>query len=243
MANSQKHRIFVAQKLSTGLEVVLDPEQTHYIRRVLRLRDLDTLLCFDGSGTSYIARIRDSKNKNLRLLLDSEYEFQAKSPARIYLFLALIKKPEKVLQKATELGVTDIWPINSQRSEVRLSPERLDQKLQHWSAVLTSACEQSGRNRIPRLHSVGTFAEIVRNPPCKRVYLFQPGAPLFQPATTPRDTCLLIGPEGGWTDEELKLATHAGFVTAGFGKNVLRADTAPMVALAILQHTWSWQFA
>lgn len=241
MAYSQKHRIFVGQDLSTGLEIVLGPEQTHYIRRVLRLRDTDTLLCFDGSGTSFIASIQNSQTKSLRLLLDCEYDFEIESLARIHLVHALTKKPEKMLQKITELGVTNIWPVSSQRSEVRLSPQRLEQKLHHWKGIIISACEQAGRNRIPRLHAVGTFTEIVQNPPCETTYLFQPGAPAFNPAKHPQDTCLVIGPEGGWAEEELELAAQAGFISAGFGKNILRADTAPMAALSILQHTWKWQ--
>jgi len=243
VASSQKHRIFINQGLSAGLEIKLRPEQTHYIRRVLRLKASDTLICFDGSGTSFIASIQDSQTRNLRLSINCECDFQSESLARIHLVHALIKKPEKMLQKATELGITDIWPISSQRSEVRLNPQRLEQKLQHWRGIIISACEQSGRNRVPQLHTVGTFTETVHNPPCDTTYLLQPGAPIFQPVRLPKDTCLMIGPEGGWTEKELEIALKAGFITAGFGKNILRADTAPMVALSILQHTWNWQFA
>ena len=243
MANSQKHRIFIEQDLSTDLEIILGPEQTHYIRRVLRLRNADTLLCFDGSGSSFVASIQDGPSKSIRLLVESKFDYQAESQARIHLVHALIKKPEKVLQKVTELGVTDIWPVSSQRSEVRLNPQRLEQKMLHWTGIISAACEQSGRNRIPRLHTLATFSEILQNPPCETVYLLEPGAPNFQPATRPVDTCLMIGSEGGWTAKELERATQAGFIMAGFGKNVLRADTAPIAALSILQHTWNWQHA
>lgn len=243
VANRQKHRIFVGQDLSVGLEIVLGTQQTHYISRVLRLRDSDILLCFDGSGTSFIAGIVDSQTKNLRLSIESEYDFQTESQACIHLVHALTKRPKKVLQKATELGVSDIWPITSQRSEVRLNPQRLEQKLYHWKAIILSACEQSGRNRIPRLHAVGTFSGIMQSPPCETVYLFHPGSPAFKPAARPEDICLIIGPEGGWAEEELEIALEAGVIAAGFGKNVLRADTAPVAALSILQSTWNWQCA
>jgi 16S rRNA (uracil1498-N3)-methyltransferase len=241
--NNQKHRIFVGQELCAGLEVELGPEQTHYIRRVLRLKSSDTLICFDGNGSSFVASILDSQSRPLRLLLDSEHNFQKVIPARIHLIHALIKKPEKVFQKATELGVTDIWPISSQRSEAHLNPQRLEKKIQHWNRIILSACEQSGRNRIPQLHSVHAFTDIVQNPPAEMVYLLQPGSPTFQPPSQPKDICLVVGPEGGWAQDELQLALGAGFIAAGFGNNVLRADTAPMTALSILQHSWNWQFA
>ena len=241
MPKRYKHRLFVDQKLFADSEIGLGDEQTHYVRRVLRLRSADTVLCFNGGGCSYVARILEDSGKHLRLALEAEHEFQAEAMAQIHLVLSLTKKPDKVFQKASELGVTDIWPASSQRSELRVSTQRMEQKLQHWKAIIISSCEQTGRNRIPRLHNIRKLAEVIQNPPCANTHIFHPGAPLFSPAAAVKDTCLVIGPEGGWSDEEVELAKNAGFIFSGFGNNVLRADTAPVAALSILQHQWNWQ--
>ncbi len=243
MPKRYKHRIFIDQNLITGSEIELGREQTRYIGRVLRLRSADTVLCFNGNGSSYVAKILEGSGKHLRLALVAEHDFQAEGAAQIHLVLSLIKKPEKVFQKASELGVTDIWPVSSERCELRVSTQDMEQKLRHWKAVTISSCEQTGRNRVPRLHNIRKLTDLVQNPPCKRVYIFHPGAPPFSPEPTAKDTCLMIGPEGGWTDKEVELAENAGFVRSGFGNNVLRADTAPIAALAILHHHWEWQLA
>lgn len=244
-----KHRIFIDTTLGAGLEVQLDSERAHYLTRVLRIKNADLLICFNGNGRSYLARLaclsptKNAKNLTASLLITSALPSSEGNKVRIHLVLALIKKPDKVLQKITELGVTDIWLVASQRTDTRLNEQRLLQKYKHWKAILISACEQSGRNYIPKLHKYRSFTEALSQTPAANSYILHPGAAVFNPDKKPQDTVLMFGPEGGWTDEEMKLANSKGACAASLGGNVLRADTAPIATLAILQHAWKWQLA
>ncbi|MBV1907287.1 MAG: 16S rRNA (uracil(1498)-N(3))-methyltransferase [Pseudomonadales bacterium] len=236
-----KHRIFTDAVLEVGSQVTLSTDRTHYVTRVLRLKNAAQLVCFNGNGHSYLARVTISSNKQTILTIETQIDYQEKQSEKLHLVYSLTKRPETILQKVTELGVTDIWPIKSQRSEARLSKQSLDKKYHHWRGTISSACEQSGRNRIPELHRLLNFSQFLEHLPCPSGYILIPGANTFRPPSIPCETFLMIGPEGGWTVEENTKAKAANIQAAGLGQNILRADTAPTAALAILQHTWNWK--
>ena len=237
-----KHRLCVDCELSPGSKVPLGAESAHYVSRVLRLKTGDELICFNGDGYSYLSTIMETGRRETIVSIESVLEFQTET-IRIHLVQSLIKRMDTLLQKTTELGVTDIWLMQSERSEVHVSDTRLQQKFRHWRAVMQSACEQSGRNRIPRLNPPLRYAELLNQLPCSHGYILDPGGAPFSPDAQPTDTVIMVGPEGGWTDVELQKAQASGLRTSCLGTNTLRADTAPLTALAIVQHTWAWRYA
>ena len=146
---------------------------------------------------------------------------------------------DTVLQKATELGVTAVTPLFSDRTEVKLKGERETKKLAHWRQVAISACEQSGRNRLPIVNEPRPLADWFAE--CEgeiRFVLHHRGTGHKAPDKPPRSIDLLIGPEGGLTEDEIEAAIAHGFAPMTLGPRVLRTETAPLAALAILQARW-----
>ncbi len=147
-----------------------------------------------------------------------------------------------VVQKATELGVKRITPVLSERGVVKLDPERAAKRRDHWQKVAVSACEQSGRVRLPLIDTPVRLATWLANaPPAVDTQLIlQPGAvtPLARTEPPATKVCLLIGPEGGFSTNEVEDATRAGFQAVGFGPRVLRTETCAIAALALMQGLW-----
>jgi 16S rRNA (uracil1498-N3)-methyltransferase len=235
--------------LGTGFDVnaheplTLDRERSHYLCRVLRQRSgADIELC-DGVGNAWQARILRADPRRCSLQLTGAQRTQPRPVCRLHLGVALLKgdRQDWVLQKATELGATDIWLLASTRSEARIHPERLENRLQHFERVLVSACEQSGRLHLPQLHQPAPLESFWSNlTPSTSSYCLQPGAPGLAPPASPCDLAIVTGPEGGFDDAELALADRHGAALAGLGDLVLRADTAPIVALGIVRQSWGW---
>ncbi|MBV8854745.1 MAG: 16S rRNA (uracil(1498)-N(3))-methyltransferase, partial [Sinobacteraceae bacterium] len=148
------------------------------------------------------------------------------------------ERMDLVIQKATELGVTQLVPLLTERSVVRLSAEQAARRLRHWRAVIVAACEQCGRNRLPAITAPCSLADLLRTTPADSTRL------LLAPAATQRiadlpggtsDITVLIGPEGGLTEEEARRALAAGFFAVNLGPRILRTETAAFAALALLQ--------
>ena len=144
-----------------------------------------------------------------------------------------------VVQKATELGVAQISPLDTERTEVRLPANRAEKKLGHWRRVAISACEQSGRNRLPAIHPLQGLTSWLGTAHADRKYVLHHRAGgALDTGTQPRSVALLIGPEGGLGDMEIEAAEEAGFGALALGPRVLRTETAPLAALAIIQSRW-----
>ena len=146
---------------------------------------------------------------------------------------------DMVIQKSTELGVTTITPILTERTEVKLKGERVQKKLQHWHQITISACEQSGRTTLPELHSPRPVDQWLQHSDGElRFVLHHRGVEGLNTAAAPASVDLLIGPEGGLTPEEIDAASGHGFESLTLGPRVLRTETAPLAAIAILQARW-----
>jgi 16S rRNA (uracil1498-N3)-methyltransferase len=145
-----------------------------------------------------------------------------------------------VLQKSTELGVTEITPLWCDRTEVRLNAERQQKKMQHWQQVITSACEQSGRTRLPVLAAPCASHAFIAAAQAQYRLVLQPSRnPLpFGGLPKPASILLLIGPEGGLSEQEVTAAEAAGYRSWTLGPRVLRTETAPLAALSVLQYLW-----
>ena len=237
-----KHRFFHPPPLEPGQSLILGRERAHYLTRVLRLRRGEALVCFDGAGRAVKATLDDAgpRSATLRLL---EIVEQAPEPSpRLHLVQALLKGAslDLVMQKATELGASDIHPVIATRSNVPLDPGRLARKVEHWQRVIENAAEQCGALHLPRLHAVRTLDAWLAEPPASCI-LLHPGAPVLPTDLAAVDLALLVGPEGGWTDEERAAAVAAGAREHGLGSRILRGETAPLAALAALRHGWGWR--
>ncbi len=147
-------RIFLEAPLETGATLRLDPEQSHYLTRVMRLKAGDALRCFNGAGSEHAARLTDPNPRACSIEIAEELRTAAPAPHRLHLAQAWLKGQamDRVIQKATELGVTDIWPIAAARSNVRIDAGRTTGRLLHWRGIAKSSTEQSERLFLPGVH-------------------------------------------------------------------------------------------
>ncbi|WP_028693548.1 16S rRNA (uracil(1498)-N(3))-methyltransferase [Pseudomonas cremoricolorata] len=232
-------RFFIDAPLSLG-EHDLPEAQAHYIGRVLRMNPGDAVQLFDGSGQEFLGQLLEVGKKTVRVALDQALPGQADSPLHIHLGQGLSRgeRMDWAIQKATELGVTAITPIVSERCEVRLKDERADKRLAHWRQVAISACEQCGRSTLPQINPPLTLAEWLGSTDADLKLVLHPVAAPLTSHAKPARLAFLIGPEGGLSDAEVGQASAAGFHPARLGPRVLRTETAPVVALAVAQQLW-----
>ena len=144
-----------------------------------------------------------------------------------------------VVQKATELGAYSLTPLFTERTEVKLAGERADKKIRHWQQVATSACEQCGRNRLPVINSLQPLHSWLMATEAERKFVLHHRSDTATTASNkPTSVALLVGPEGGLSAEEINAAEQAGYQSLRLGPRVLRTETAPLAAIAILQARW-----
>jgi 16S rRNA (uracil1498-N3)-methyltransferase len=235
-------RIYSAQVLALGAQITLEADAAHHLARVLRLPIGSPLILFNGDGNEYPAEIIALDKKNVVVVISNVLTEARESPLAIHLGVAISKgeRMDWVIQKATELGVTEISPLQSERVEVRLHGEREEKKLAHWRAVAISACEQCARNRIPVIDDVQPLFNWIENiqVDAKFVLHHRSVAVLHAQNAAPKSVALLIGPEGGLSEAEIGTAEQRGFRPLRLGPRVLRTETAPLAALSVLQYLW-----
>jgi 16S rRNA (uracil1498-N3)-methyltransferase len=228
-------------RLPAGGEVPLPEALAHHALRVLRLHDGDPVVLFDGSGGEVAARLA-VRGKAAFALLGERRALERESPLQLVLVQALAAgdKMDWIVQKAVELGVAAIQPVQAERCVLRLAGERADKRLAHWRQVAVSACEQCGRNRIPELRPLQSLPQWLAQARGQLCYVLAPGgARGFADGAPPAGAVhLLIGPEGGWSEAELAACDAAGARRVGLGPRVLRTETAGLAALAALQARW-----
>lgn len=235
-------RFFSSQPLPEGGGLIsLDPEASRHIARTLRMRAGDLLCLFDGSGHEAAGRIASTGKSTVSVQVEPATFIDRESPLTITLAIAVSRgdRMDTVVQKATELGVQRIWPLLSERVGVKLADERWQKKLGHWQRVAISACEQCGRNRLPEIAAPASLeTAIARAGDSELRLLLHPDAGGADLPASCRSLCLLVGPEGGFSDREVQLAIDAGFTGMQLGPRVLRTETAPLAALAVVQARW-----
>ncbi|QXI28174.1 16S rRNA (uracil(1498)-N(3))-methyltransferase [Pseudomonas vanderleydeniana] len=232
-------RFFIDAPLSLG-EHALPEAQAHYIGRVLRMAEGDALQVFDGSGNEFLGTLLEVGKKHVRVQLTESFAGQPDSPLHIHLGQGLSRgeRMDWAIQKATELGVSEITPIVSERCEVRLKDERADKRLAHWRQIAISACEQCGRSTLPVIHPPLSLGEWLKQADAELKLVLHPVAEPLTSHPKPASLAFLIGPEGGLSDAEVEQAAKAGYLPARLGPRVLRTETAPVVALAVAQQLW-----
>ncbi len=234
-------RIYTQQPLASGANVTLEESASRHLCQVLRMQGGDALTLFNGDGCNYRARIElADKKKATAHVLEVERD-DRDSPLRIHLGIALSKgdRFDWVLQKATELGVSQVTPLYTQRVDVKLNRERSEKKQRHWQQVIVSACEQCGRNTLPLLDAPIALPQWLESLEADQKWVLSPAhSDNFREADKPGSAALLIGPEGGLDDSEVELALRAGFKALQLGPRILRTETAPVAAISILQYRW-----
>ncbi|MFC3608320.1 16S rRNA (uracil(1498)-N(3))-methyltransferase [Stutzerimonas tarimensis] len=232
-------RLFIDAPLALG-ELSLPEPQAHYLARVLRLNAGAPLQCFDGSGREFRGEVVEVGKKQVRAVLVEAFAGLPESPLKIHLGQGLSRgeRMDWAIQKATELGVTQITPLFSERCEVRLKDERGEKRLAHWRQVAISACEQCGRSVLPEIHPPQVLGEWQRQVEADLKLVLHPVAEPLSGQPRPTRLAFLIGPEGGLSEAEVQQAVAAGFSPARLGPRVLRTETAPVVALSVAQQLW-----
>lgn len=233
-------RFYLDAPLTQG-EQLLDGDLAHYIGRVLRLGPGAQVQIFNGSGEEWPGEILEASKRQVRLALAQPVAGMPESPLQIHLGQAVSRgeRMDWAIQKAVELGVSQITPLFTERCEVRLQGERADKRQQHWQQIAISACEQCGRSYVPLVQSPMPLADWLNTLDAElKLVLHHRTDQDLSSLPTPASLGLLIGPEGGLSGEEIGRAGAAGFHAARFGPRVLRTETAPVVALSIAQQLW-----
>lgn len=234
-------RIYSTRKLHSNSEILLDPEPSRHLVRALRLPVGERLTLFDGDGGEYPGEIIAIEKKNVRVITGSHLPKDNESPLDIHLGVAVSRgeRMDWIVQKSTELGVRSLTPLWTERTEVKLAGDRAEKKRLHWQQVAVSACEQCGRNRLPNILPFlrvdawlqSTVAE------CKFV-LHHRADGNNEVAEAPASIALLVGPEGGLSENEIVSAEQSGYASLRLGPRVLRTETAPLAAITLLQGRW-----
>jgi 16S rRNA (uracil1498-N3)-methyltransferase len=234
-------RIYTPQTLAGSSLVELEQQASHHINKVLRMQEGDSLILFNGDGFDYSARIDSIHKKSLSASMDVAIASETESPLSIHLGIGISKgdRMDWIMQKATELGVTTITPLFTERTEVRLKGERLEKKHQHWQQIIISACEQSGRSVLPQLAPATRIDMWTENTQAeKKFVLHHRSTQTLDGKDTPKSIVLLVGPEGGLSEAEIMAAEKHNFDALALGPRVLRTETAPLAALSVLQLLW-----
>jgi 16S rRNA (uracil1498-N3)-methyltransferase len=233
-------RCYLPAPLHAGDTRVLPAEVSTHVARVLRARPGQLLTLFDGRGGEYDATILAIDRGGVRVQIDEHRAIERESPVAVTLLQALARgeRMDLIVQKATELGVAAVVAWGGERSVVRLDGPGLARRCEHWRAIAISACEQCGRNRVPKIEAVADLATACTQADAKSQRLLlspQADRTLTSQVQDASAISLLIGPEGGFGNDELALAVQHGFQACRLGPRVLRAETAPLAALAVIQ--------
>ena len=232
-------RIFFPGILAVDQQLQLEQDAANHIGNVLRLREGHPLVLFNGDGNEYPATLHKVERRAVWVQIDAKLQINCESPFAIHLGQGISKgdRMDFVLQKSVELGVTEITPLITERCVVRLDEQRWQKKHQQWQKIIQSACEQCGRNVLPVLHPVMPLAPWLQQSTNQLRLTLDPRADkrmadLSKPDNGVR---LLIGPEGGLSEQEVYLTEQGGFQSVLLGPRVLRTGTAALTAIANLQ--------
>jgi 16S rRNA (uracil1498-N3)-methyltransferase len=232
-------RIYYPFELATDSYVTLTDDATNHVANVLRAKTGQAVVLFNGDGSEYSAQLFKVAKRKVIVRVDSKISISIESPLSIHLGQGISRgdRMEWVIQKSVELGVTEITPLITERCGVKLSKERWSKKHEQWQKLAIAACEQCGRNVLPVLHAPSLFTEWVILSTNQVRFTLHPRAEMaFRHVTMPpAGARLLIGPEGGFSDQEIYKTEQNGFKTIQLGPRILRTETAAITAISALQ--------
>ena len=235
-------RFYVDFALSPDSVVELPDNVVRHLN-VLRVKNTEEIVLFNGNGKSYPAlpEVLEKRRASVRILREEAMDNE--SPLNITLVQAVsaAERMDFTLQKSVELGVAEIRPVISERCVVRLSGERAEKRVARWQEIVVSACEQSGRNIVPKVLPLTTYAQALQQLPQETTKLLMSlnrAQKLSDVQPQSGKVVFMVGPEGGWTEKEEQQAFDAGFQSVTLGKRVLRTETASLAAIASMQTLW-----
>lgn len=235
-------RFYVDFALSPDSVVELPDNVVRHLN-VLRVKNTEEIVLFNGNGKSYPAlpEVLEKRRASVRILREEATDNE--SPLNITLVQAVsaAERMDFTLQKSVELGVAEIRPVISERCVVRLSGERAEKRVVRWQEIVVSACEQSGRNIVPKVLPLTTYAQALQQLPQETTKLLMSlnrAQKLSDVQPQSGKVVFMVGPEGGWTEKEEQQAFDAGFQSVTLGKRVLRTETASLAAIAAMQTLW-----
>jgi 16S rRNA (uracil1498-N3)-methyltransferase len=249
-------RFYLPTLTESDRTVTLRGEEFHHLAQVLRLKPGDTVTLFDGKGQSYLGRIEALTQNEARVTIREKLKIGRESPLELVLGQGAAKadKMEFVIQKATELGVSRIIPLITSRTVVQLSGGGSARKIERWRRIALEAVKQCGRSRIPDVDEPQPFSEVLKSwegflkltpwegseprPPTDEGKTARPLREVLRERGSQNKVILLIGPEGGFSFEEVDEARSAGFIPVSLGPRILRTETAAVTALSLLQYEW-----
>ena len=235
-------RFYVDFALSPDSVVELPDNVVRHLN-VLRVKNTEEIVLFNGNGKSYPAlpEVLEKRRASVRILREEATDNE--SPLNITLVQAVsaAERMDFTLQKSVELGLAEIRPVISERCVVRLNGERAEKRVARWQEIVVSACEQSGRNIVPKVLPLTTYAQALQQLPQETTKLLMSlnrAQKLGDVRPQSGKVVFMVGPEGGWTEKEEQQAFDAGFQSVTLGKRVLRTETASLAAIAAMQTLW-----
>lgn len=237
-------RFFSPTPLVVGAIHPLSENASAHAIRVLRLTVGDSLTLFCGDGHDYGCTLTSVEKKSAHVTVVNRTAIHNESPLNVRLLQGISSgdRMDYTLQKAVELGVSEIFPLSTERSVTKLSGDRAEKRIEHWQGVVIAACEQSGRAVVPKVHVPLTLAQWLAqfgDASALNMLLNPEGAKRFTDLKAPQKPVnMLIGPEGGLSPAEIALATQHHFQSILLGPRILRTETAALTALACMQAAW-----
>ena len=234
------NRFFIEATLTVGQSLELTEVVFHHWVRVLRAKLNEQAILFNGQGGEYLVELTEINKKNAYIQVIS-FEPANRTPNFKVLLGQVMSKGDRMdyaIQKATELGVHQIQLLTSERCEMRLKYERDQKKIDHWQGIAIAACEQCGMNIVPKILAPLSLEKWLASELPETKLVLAPNKDETSPLSNAKaNIALLIGPEGGLSETEIQTANEVGFVNWCIGERVLRTETAPVVALAILNYS------
>lgn len=232
-------RFFAPPENFNGANIILGLEETRHLRDVLRLHAGERVQVFDGAGREYLCEINDiSKRETSLLVIEETAPAAPESELELTLAVALLKgeKFELVVQKAVELGVARIVPLNTKRADVKLKDA--DKRLERWQKIALEACKQSGRAKVMKIEPPVNFEKFVAAADGAKILFAERGGESFSKIEPDKKITALVGSEGGWDESEIVFAAANGFRIITLAGRILRAETAAIAVAAILQNNF-----
>jgi 16S rRNA (uracil1498-N3)-methyltransferase len=237
----RKTRIYYPKSINLGETLTLSATASHHLIRVLRYKANTAVTVFNGKGGEFSAVLLDNNPKAAQLQILDCANTDRESPLRIKLLQGISRNEhmDTTIQKTTELGVVDIVPVICERS-ASIKPNRIDKKLERWNQIAISACEQCGRNKLPKVHRATPFDQAICDDSSACKLALDPTATegIMTQKHCADTVSIFCGPEGGLSDREISAACDAGYRNINFGPRILRTETAGAALVAALQVIW-----
>jgi 16S rRNA (uracil1498-N3)-methyltransferase len=235
-------RIFVSIDIQKDDCINLEEAESHYVKAVLRLKIKNEIILFNGTDYEYHGYIQEIQKKSVLISIKKQIKKNTDSPIKTRLLIAISRSNrfDMIVQKATELGISSITPIETDYSDIKIKKINLSHKLNHWQKISINACQQSGRNCLPTIEQIQSFSNAITADSSGKKIILTPGCnkTLKSIGSVKKEISIASGPEGGFSEREMTLAKNTGFDAISLGPRILRTETAPLAALSIIQSKW-----